>query len=126
MNQQAKLFYEDEADAIQQMIGASGKSIKACAAFLWPDMKLSSSIAKFHARLDRNGDERFSFGQVLALMTFCGTYDPLYYACDELMHARPDRKSLKDDEVKLIEAITNAGETLRAAMAQLERVKGKS
>lgn len=126
MNTQTRLFYEDEFEAMASMIASSGKAHKECAAFLWPEMKLTSAIAKLHACLDRNGDERLKFGQVLALMNFCGHYDPLYYACDELMHARPDRKAPRDDELKLMEAINSAADVMNRAMAQLERMRGRA
>lgn len=115
----ARLFYEDEFDALHSMIGASGKTLKECAAFLWPDMKPASAYAKLQACLDRAGDERLKFGQVIALMNFCAAFDPLLYACDETMHARPDRKAPADDEVRLTQAIESAAGELRKAMQAL-------
>jgi len=40
-----KLFYDDEFDALQQMIAGSERSFKECAAFLRPDLKPESAYA---------------------------------------------------------------------------------
>jgi hypothetical protein len=120
---QTKLFYEDEHEALQLMVSSSGKSIKEIAAFLWPDMKPESAYAKLKACLNPKGDENFRFGQVIALMKFCNSYEPLEYICDETMHARPDRKAPTDDVVKLTEVIQGAADTMRNAMGALERLQ---
>ena len=119
-----KLFYEDEFEALQLMVSGSGKSIKEIATFLWPEMKPESAYAKLKACLNPRGDENLRFGQVLALMKFCNTFDPLYYACDDTLHARPDRKTPEDESVKLVEAIEGAADIMNKAMAQLERLQG--
>lgn len=122
-----RLFFEDEFDAYAEMIGKSGKTQKECAHFLWPDMKQASAIAKLQQCLDRHGDERLKFGQVVALMTFCGRFDPLMYACDETLHARPERKSPADQEQRLVEVIDKAAHTLQRAMQELgnmRRIRG--
>lgn len=121
-----RLFYEDEFDALQTMVGESGKGFKACAAFLWPDLKPETRYAKLKDCLETNGTERLKFGQVLALMTFCERYDPLLYMCDETLHARPDRKTVEDESVKLVEVIGHAATSLNKAMAQLARLQGRS
>jgi hypothetical protein len=120
---QTKLFYEDEFEALQLMISGSGKTVKEAAAHLWPDMKLESSYAKLKACLNPKGDENFKFSQVLELMRFCNCYDPLYYICDETMHARPDRKAPEDDVIKLTETIQDAADVLAKATAALERIQ---
>lgn len=122
----SRLFYEDEYDALQSMVGTSGKSIKECAAHLWPDMKPASAYAKFQDCLDRKGSEQFKFSQVIELMKFCGRYDPLMYQCDETLHARPDRKTAADETVKLAETINQAANIMSKAMAQLERLRAVS
>lgn len=121
----ARLFYEDEYDALQTMVGSSGKSIKACAGYLWPDMKPESAYAKFKDCIERKGTEQFKFSQVVALMKFCGRYDPLMYQCDETLHARPDRKTVDDESLKLVDTINAAANTLSKAMAQLERLRAQ-
>jgi hypothetical protein len=121
-----RLFYEDEFDALQAMVGESGKGFKACAAFLWPDLKPETGYAKLKDCLNANGSEKLKFGQVLALMTFCERYDPLLYLCDETLHARPDRKSVDDEQVKLTEAIGSAAAMLNKAMTQLARLQERN
>lgn len=121
-----RLFYEDEYDALQSMIGASGKSIKECANLLWPDMKPESAYAKLKDCLNQKGSERLRFSQVVLLMRFCGQYDPLYHACDETLHARPDRKTPSDEKVRLAETIQHAANTMEKALAQLERLQGQA
>jgi len=119
----SKLFYDDEHEALQLMVSNSGKTIKEVAHFLWPDMKPDSAYAKLKACLNPKGDEQFKFGQVIALMRFCNSYEPLEYVCDETMHARPARKAPEDDVVTIAEIIEGAADTMTKAMAQLERLQ---
>lgn len=118
-----RLFYEDEFDAIATAIGESGKAFKDVAAYMFPDLKQESAYARLKACCNPTGDQRLTFGQVIRLCRFLGQYDPLFYACDETMHARPDRKAPKDDEVKLVAAISAASDVLNQALKQLERVR---
>lgn len=120
-----RLFYEDEYDALQAMIGGSGKAVKECALHLWPDMKAESAYAKLKDCLNPKGSEQLKFGQVVELMRFCERYDPLMYQCDETLHARPDRKTVDDESVKLVETINSAAAVMSRAMAQLERLRPK-
>lgn len=121
-----RLFYEDEFDALQTMVGESGKGFKACAAYLWPDLKPETGYAKLKDCLNPTGSERFKFSQVLALMKFCERYDPLLYLCDETLHARPDRKTVDDEQIKLTEAIGAAASTLNKALSQLARLQERA
>ena len=50
-------------------------------------------------------------------------YDPLFYACDETLHGRPDRVAPEDEEVRLVEAINGAASVLDRAMRQLEGLR---
>ena len=120
---QTKLFYEDEFEALQLMVSSSGKSVKEVALHLWPDMKPESAYAKLKACLNPRGDENFRFSQVIELMKFCNSYEPLQFACDETMHARPDRKVPEDDIVKLSETIQSAADVLAKATAALDRIQ---
>lgn len=121
----ARLFYEDEFDALTTMIGQSGKTIKECANHLYPDMKPDSAYVKLKNQLDRKGDEELKFRQVVSLMKFCEQYDPLMYACDETFHARPDRKAPEDEEVRLVEAINAAAGVMTKAMRQIELLQAR-
>lgn len=120
---QTKLFYEDEYEALNLMVSNSKKTVKELAGFLFPHLKLDSAYARLKACLNPEKDERLTFGQIIAAMKFCECYDPLMFACDETLHARPDRKAPKDEEVKLVEAINGAADTMQKAMRQLEHLR---
>ena len=122
---QTKLFYEDEYEALNLMVSNSQKSAKKLAAYLFPHLKLYSAYARLKACLNPEKDERLTFGQIIAAMKHCECYDPLMYACDETLHARPDRKAAKDEEVKLVQAINGAADTLQKAMRQLEHLRNR-
>jgi hypothetical protein len=122
---QEKLFYEDEFEALQMMISGSDKSVKEVAGFLFPHLKPESAYARLKACLNPERDERLTLGQIIAAMVFCKRYDPLMFACDETLHARPDRKAPEDEEVRLVEVISEAGETLGKAMRQLELIQAR-
>jgi hypothetical protein len=120
-----KLFYDDEYDAIATAIGGSGKEFKTVAAHIFPDMKPESAYARLKACCNPTGDQRLTFGQVVRLMAFCESYDPLLYACDETLHARPDRKAPEDEAVKLIEVMNSAAQTMERAMKAMEHLKAR-
>ena len=120
-----KLFYDDEFDAISTAIGNSGKPFKIVAAYMFPDMKPESAYARLKDCCTATGTQRLSFGQVVRLMSFCECYDPLQYACDETLHARPDRKSPEDEAVKLVEAMNSAAATMERAMRAMEHLKSR-
>ena len=124
MQLQNKLFYDDEFDALQAMVGASGKSKKELAAYLFPHLKPESAYARLTACLNPEKDERLSFGQIIAAMKFCGSYAPLMFACDETLHDRPDRRAPEDEAVKLAEMINGAARTLERAMQAVQQLKG--
>ena len=117
---QDKLFFEDEYEALNLMISNSGKTAKELAVFLFPHLKMDSAYARLKACLNPDKDERLTFGQIIAAMKFCERYEPLMYACDETLHARPDRRAPKDEEVRLVEAMNSASSMLAKAMKQLE------
>jgi hypothetical protein len=120
-----KLFYDDEFDAIQTAIGDSGKPFKDVAQFMFPDMKAESAYARLKACCSTTGDQRLTFGQVIRLMVFCEAYDPLLHACDETLHARPDRKAPEDEAIKLMEVISGAANTMERAMRAVEQLKAR-
>ena len=117
---QDKLFFEDEYEALNLMVSNSGKSPKELAVYLFPHLKMDSAYARLKACLNSEKDERLTFGQIIAAMKFCERYEPLMYACDETLHARPDRRAPKDEEVRLVEAMNSASSMLAKAMKQLE------
>lgn len=121
-----KSIYEDEYDALAQMIANSHKSAKELAVYLFPHMKLESAHARLRACLNPDKDERFTFGQIIAAMRFCGTFDPLMYACDETLHARPDRKAPEDQAARIAETIDSATATLNTALKALAALQAHS
>jgi hypothetical protein len=123
---QAALFYEDEYEALNLMISNSSKSSKELAGYLFPHLKLDSAYARLKACLNPDKDERLTFGQIIASMNFCECYEPLMYACDETMHARPDRKAPDDEEIRIVEAMNNAASVMQKAMRQLENLQSKT
>lgn len=115
--------YADEYDALQRMIAASNRTLKECAAHLYPHHKPETAYARLKTKLDPNGTEQFKFYEVVALMVFCERFDPLFYICDETLHHRPERRASEDEQARLVTAISQASETLQAAMRQLERLQ---
>ena len=120
-----KLFYDDEFDAIATAIGNSGKKFGDVAIYMFPDMKAESAYARLKACVSPLGDQRLTFGQVVRLMSYCECYDPLYHACDETLHARPDRKAPEDEAVKLAEVINNAANTMERAMKAMNHLQAR-
>lgn len=122
---QQKLFYDDEYEALNLMVSNSEKSAKELAVYLFPHLKMDSAYARLKACMNPEKDERLTFGQIIAAMNFCGRYDPLMYACDETMHARPDRKAPEDEEVRIVEAMNQAASVMQKAMRQLEHLQAQ-
>lgn len=120
-----KLFYDDEFDAIAMAVGNSGKPFKLVAAHIFPDMKPESAYARLKDCCTPTGTQRLTFGQVVRLMAYCECYDPLYHACDETLHARPDRKAAEDEAVKLAEVMNAAAQTMERAMRAMEHLKAR-
>ncbi|MCB4358456.1 hypothetical protein [Quatrionicoccus australiensis] len=123
---QAKLFYDDEYEALNLMVSNSQKSAKELAVYLFPHLKMDSAYARLKSCLNPEKDERLTFGQIIAAMNFCECYDPLAYACDETMHGRPDRKAPEDEEVKIVEAMNSAAAVMQKAMRQLEHLQART
>lgn len=120
-----KLFYDDEFDAIAHAISESGKPFKIVAAHMFPDMKPESAYARLKACTSPTGDQRLTFGQVVRLMTFCEHYAPLMYACDETLHARPNRKAPEDELANLTEVINGAACTMNRALKAIEHIQAR-
>ena len=123
MGSQSKLFFEDEYEALALMISSSDKTVSELSYFLFPDKKPETAYARLKACLNPEKDERLTFGQIIAAMKFCECYEPLMYACDETLHARPDRKAAADEEVRIVEAINGAADVMNRAMKKLENLR---
>lgn len=120
-----KLFYDDDFDSIATAISNSGKEFKAVASHIFPDLAPASAYARLKSCCSPAGDQNLTFGQVVRLMRFCESYEPLMYACDETLHARPDRKAPEDEAVELVEMINNAASTMERAMRALDHIKAR-
>ena len=119
---QNKLFYDDEYEALALMVSNCPKGAKALAGFLFPHLKPDSAYARLKSCLNPDRDERMTFGQIIAAMRFCDSYEPLLYACDETQHKRPERVVLDEQKSELARTIADASETLRRATEALERL----
>ena len=47
------------------------------------------------------------------------------YACDETLHARPDRKSPADELVNLAEVIHGAADTMNRALKAIDHIQAR-
>lgn len=119
-----KTLFDDEFDAITTAIGSSGKSFKEIATIMFPDMKPESAYARLKVCCSPTGDQRLTFGQVIRLMRVCNAFQPLLYACDETLHARPDRRAPEDHAARIAETIDNATATLNSALKALAQLQG--
>lgn len=120
-----KLLYDDEFDAMTTAIGNSGKKFGDVAMHMFPDMKPESAYSRLKNCVSSLGDQHLSFGQVVRLMCYCECYDPLLYACDETLHARPDRKAPEDEAVKLAEVMNNAASTMERAIKAINHLQAR-
>jgi len=115
--------YADDCDALQRMVRNGRKGIKELAAHLWPYMNQSSGYARVAACLNPEKDKKFALDELASAMKFCGRYDPLYYLCDATLHARPERRAPRDEEVQIVETIKDATNVLKMALSQLENMR---
>lgn len=122
---QKPLFYEDWKASFRRAIEDSGKGWKEVAHHLRPDLKMDSAYAWLRACLRDDGDQKLDFGQGLALMRFCGQYDPLYHLCDETMHERPAVRAPEDEIAALQRAYIAAAGDMRQLVERIERAQSK-
>lgn len=119
-------FYDDEYDAMAAMLGSSGRTVKEFACHLFPTLKPESAYAKLKDKLNPRGSEHMRLGELLALMRYCQSYEPLMHLCDETLHARPERKAPEAEQVRLVETISQATDALTRAMHQLEQLQERA
>lgn len=124
MNQE-KLFYDDDFEALNMMISNSERTPKELAVFLFPHIKLDSAYARLKACLNPERDERLTFGQIVVAMRFCSRFDPLYFACDETCHGRPEIKAPEDEEAKLALVISEAASVMDRALKKIEAMQSR-
>lgn len=123
---QGKLFYDDEFEALNMMISSSEKTSKELAVFLFPHLKPESAYARLKSCLNPEKDERLTFGQIIAAMRFCNRFDPIYFACDETLHGRPEIKAPEDEEAKLAMVISEAANVMDRALKKLDAMQTRS
>lgn len=121
MTAQTPLWYDTDAEAINAAIRDSGRTHKEVAAALWPSMKLDSAYARLKNALRDDKDEKLSFSEVMFICRFCGRFDPIFYACDELSLHRPTIKAPQDERAELLQTIQRQQAQLLQAMQRLER-----
>lgn len=121
-----RLFYDDEFDALNTMVSSSDKTTKELAVFLFPHLKPESAYARLKSCLNPEKDERLTFGQIIAAMRFCNRFDPIYFACDETLHGRPEIKAPEDEEAKLAMVIGEAANVMDRALKKLENMQSRS
>ena len=117
--EQLPAFYDDHLAAIHRAI-EDGLGYKKTAMHLWPAMKPESAYARLKDCVKASGDHKLGLGEVLAVCQFNGRYDPLYWLCDETMHARPMQRNAKDVAKTLAASIQESIETQGKQMARLE------
>ena len=95
--------YEDEYDAINQAIAATGRSRKEIAALLYPGRKLSTAESLLSRLLSpESTDVNLSVAQEKAIMRATRSEDVIYQLCDEFGFERPIRKKAAlETEIKL-------------------------
>ena len=121
---QKPLFYDDWKEAVSHAITDSGREFKDVALELWgKSLKPGTAYAKLKACLDENGDEKLGVGELLALMQYCGQYDPLYHLCDETFHARPAQITYDEEALSLEREIAAGLKRQNALLERLANVK---
>lgn len=121
---QKPLFYDGWKDAFRRAIEDSGRSWKEVAHHLRPDMKIDSAYAWLKACLKDDGDQKLDFGQGIALMNFCGQFDPLYHICDETSHDRPAQRAPEDARAELQREYIAAMHDMERLVERMERLNG--
>lgn len=83
--------YHDEYDALRQMIALSGRAEADIAVHLFPEMKRRPAHTRLLNCLNPHRRNVLTFGKVIEAMRFCGRFDPLMHAFDQLQKPRPCR-----------------------------------
>lgn len=117
-----RLFYDDHCNAISSAIDNNihGLTFKQVAAAMWPHMKVDSAYARLKACVNPEKDEKLDIGEIRHLCLVTGRFEPLYWLCDELNHARPPQRAPKDKQAELVQAYIATAETLKKLGAQID------
>lgn len=117
-----RLFYDDHHNAVASAIdnNVHGLSFKQVAGAMWPHMKIDSAYARLKACANPDKDEKLDLAEIRHLCQITGRFEPLYWLCDELSHARPQQRAPKDKQAELVEAFIVAAENLKKLGAQID------
>lgn len=117
-----RLFYDDQEAALLAAIdnNVHGLTFKQVAAKVYPTMKPDSAYARLKAITNRDKDEKADLQELKRICDVCGRFDPLYFLCDELDHARPPRRAPQDRATELVEAFNRNVESAMKLFAQIQ------
>jgi hypothetical protein len=117
-----RLFYDDHHNALASAIdnNVHGLSFKQVAASMWPHLKPESAYARLKSCVNPEKDEKLDLAETRHLCQITGRFEPLYWLCDELAHARPQQRAPKDKQAELVEAFIVAADNLKKLGAQID------
>lgn len=120
--QDYRLFYDDHCNAIASAIdnNVHEMTFKQVAGAMWPSMKVDSAYARLKACVNPEKDEKLDLAEIRHLCLITGRFEPLYWLCDELSHARPAVRAPKDKQAQLVEAFILAADHLKRLGAQID------
>jgi hypothetical protein len=98
------LFYDDAGNALQQAIDHNihALTFKQVACQLFPALKPESAYARLKNCINPDKDEKLDLAEVALLCRITGRFDPLFWLCDELQHARPAAIAPADKAAQLM------------------------
>jgi len=123
--EQIPAFYDDHFAALRRAI-EDGQGYKKTAAHLWPAMKPESAYARLKNCVqgaDGHSEQKLDLHEVLVLCQFNGRFDPLYWLCDESLHARPMQRKAEDVAKTIAAQIDDSVMSLTRLMTRLEAIK---
>jgi len=123
---QGSLFYEDEYDALNKGMAATGKTRKDISTSLYPGKKLEDALSLFSRIMSpQSTDMNLKVEQLWKILDETRADDFLYYLCDRYSFNRPTKKSKAtfQDEVKeQVGKLQNQMAILLKQITQLERI----
>lgn len=121
-----RLFYEDPQAALRNAIenNVHGYEFKKIACLVYPNLKPESAYARLKAVIHPEKDEKADLWEVKQICSVCGRYEPLYWLCDELEHARPVSRAPLDKAQELVTEFNRGVQELKILAARIERLGG--
>jgi len=110
-----RLFYDDHFNALASAVdnNVHGWPFKQVAAAMWPAMKSESAYARLKSCINPEKDEKLDLAETRHLCQITGRFEPLYWLCDELHHARPAQRSPEDQQAELVREFIAASERMQ-------------